>query len=95
MLVTNNQAVQKHPTKPVSTTELLMANIFTSSCIEATARKVGCSTGEMYRRMKRVGLIAGFILPGYEGLHTQSRDYVTDIVLSALNIWEAKQAKEL
>lgn len=45
-----------------------LQNIFTSSCIEAAARKVGCSTGEMYRRMKRVGLIAGFILPGYEGL---------------------------
>ncbi len=70
-------------------------NIFTSSCIEPAARKVGCSTGEMYRRMKRVGLIHGFIIPGYEGLHTQSRDYVTDIVLSALGIWEAKQAKAL
>ncbi len=56
---------------------------------------MGCSTGEMYRRMKRVGLIHGFIIPGYEGLHTQSREYVTDIVLSALGIWEAKQAKAL
>ena len=68
-----------------------LRNIFASSCVEATARRLGCSTGEMYRRMKRVGLIAGFILPGYEGLHTQSREYVTDIVLSALNIWETKQ----
>ena len=72
-----------------------LRNIFTSSCIEAAARKEGCSTGEMYRRMKRVGLIAGFIIPGYEGLHTQSRDYVTDIVLSALGIWEQKRAKAL
>lgn len=62
--------------------------IFASSCIEATAKKQGCSTGEMYRRMKRVGLIAGFVLPGYEGLHTQSREYVTDITLQALAIWE-------
>ena len=68
-----------------------LRNIFASSCVEATARRLGCSTSEMYRRMKRVGLIAGFILPGDEGLHTQSREYVTDIVLSALNIWETKQ----
>jgi len=26
MLVTNNQAVQKHPTKPVSTTERVMSS---------------------------------------------------------------------
>ena len=69
----------------------LLRNIFASSCVEAAARKVGCSTGEMYRRMKRVGLISGFIMPGYDGLHTQSRDYLTDITLQALDNWEKKQ----
>ena len=65
----------------------LLRNIFASSCVEAAARKVGCSTGEMYRRMN----ISGFIMPGYDGLHTQSRDYVTDITLQALDNWENKQ----
>lgn len=65
--------------------------IFVSSCVEAAAKKVGCSTGEMYRRMKRVGLIRGFIIPGYEALHTQSREHVTEDVLGALHIWEEKQ----
>lgn len=64
--------------------------IFAASCVVAAARKVGCSTGEMYRRMKRVGLIHGFIIPGYGALHTQSRDYVTDITLQALDNWEKK-----
>ena len=68
----------------------LLRNIFASSCVEAAARKVGCSTGEMYRRMKRVGLISGFILPGYEALHTQSREHVTEDVLGALHIREQK-----
>ena len=68
-----------------------LRNIFASSCIEAAARKLGCSTGEMYRRMKRVGLIHGFILPGYEALHSQSREHVTEDVLGALRIWEQKQ----
>ena len=69
-------------------------NIFASSCIEAAARKLGCSTGEMYRRMKRVGFIAGFILPGYEALHTQSRDHVTEDVIGALQVWEHKLGVE-
>ena len=42
--------------------------------------------------MKRVGLISGFILPGYEALHTQSREHVTEDVLGALHIWEQKCA---
>lgn len=67
-----------------------LRNIFASSCVEAAARKLGCSTGEIYRRMKRVGLIHGFILLGYETLHTQSREHVTEDVLGALNIWEQK-----
>ena len=67
-----------------------LRNIFASSCVEAAARKLGCSTGEIYRRMKRVGLIHGFILPGYEELHTQSREHVTEDVLGALQIWEQK-----
>ena len=41
--------------------------------------------------MKCVGLIHGFILPGYEAMHTQSREHVTEDVLGALQIWEQKQ----
>ena len=66
--------------------------IFTSSCIEAAARRRQVSTTEMYQRMKRVGLIEGFILKCYDGLHTQSREHVTEDVLGALDIWEAKKA---
>ena len=71
--------------------ELKYILIFAASCVEAAARKVGCSTGEMYHSMKRVGLISGFILPGYDVLHTQSREHVTEDVLGALRIWEEKQ----
>ena len=66
--------------------------IYASSCIESAARERNVSTTEMYQRMKRVGLIDGFILKCYEGLHTQSRQHVTEDVLGALDIWESKQA---
>lgn len=66
--------------------------IFASSCVESAARQRNISSTEMYRRMKNVGLIDGFILKCYDGLHTQSREHVTEDVLGALDIWEAKQA---
>jgi hypothetical protein len=66
--------------------------IFASSCIESAARKRNISTSDMYKRMKRVGLINGFILECYDGLHTQSREHVTEDVLGALDIWESKMA---
>ena len=69
--------------------------IFASSCVESAARKRNVSTSEMYLRMKRVGLIDNFILKCYDGLHTQSREHVTEDVLGALDIWEAKKAKRI
>lgn len=71
--------------KVINTMEELR-NIFVSSCIEAAAREVGCSTGEMYRQMKAVNLFNEFIYPCYGTLHTQSRQIVTEDVLAALRI---------
>lgn len=65
--------------------------IFVASCVESAARAENVSSSEMYRRMKRVGLIEGFIMRCYEGLHTQSREHVTEDVLGALAIWETKK----
>ena len=65
--------------------------IFAASCVESAARAEHVSSSEMYKRMKRVGLIEGFIMKCYEGLHTQSRQHVTEDVLGALAIWEAKK----
>ena len=70
-------------------TEQLM--IFVASCVESAARAENVSSAEMCRRMKRVGLIEGFIIKCYEGLHSQSRQHVTEDVLGALAIWEAKK----
>ena len=69
-----------------------LRNIFAASCIEAAAREVGCSTGEMYRRMKAVELFRDFIYPCYGTLHTQSRQIVTEDVLAALKIRQEKMA---
>lgn len=70
-------------------TEQMM--IFVASCVESAARAENVSSAEMYKRMKRVGLIEGFIIKCYESLHSQSRQHVTEDVLGALAIWEAKK----
>lgn len=70
-----------------------LQNIFTSSCVEAAARKANVSTTEMYRRMKAVDLFEQFIFPCYETLHTQSRYIVTEDVLEALKNRETHKAQ--
>jgi hypothetical protein len=57
--------------------------IFVSSCVESAARRRNVSTTEMYRRMKHVGLIDGFILKCYDGtlLYTFGDRYIVDDVV--------------
>lgn len=85
--VRNRNFMLKSTTK--RKTEQLM--IFVASCVESAARAENVSSSDMYRRMKRVGLIEGFIIKCYEGLHSQSRQHVTEDVLGALAIWESKK----
>ena len=70
--------------------DVQLRNIFASSCVEAAARRKQVTAVEMYQRMKRVELFRDVIYPCYDTLHTQSRDIVTEDVLEALRVREAK-----
>ena len=67
-----------------------LKNIFASSCVESLAKKMGITTSEAYQRMKKVELFQDLIYPCYDTLHTQSREIVTEDVLTALLIRENK-----
>lgn len=67
---------------------------FAASCVEAAAKQAGCSYKEMYKRMKRVGLINNYILRHYDTIHTESRENITENILECLDNWEAKQQKK-
>lgn len=67
---------------------------FAASCVEAAAKQVGCSYKEMYKRMKRVGLINNYILRHYDTIHTESRENITENILECLDNWEAKRQKK-
>ena len=71
-----------------------LRNIFASSCIEAVSRKLHLSSGETYKHMKRAELFRDLIYPCYEALHSQSREVVTDDIVHALQIREAKLKDE-
>lgn len=74
----------------LSETEIRLG--FAALCVEATARTIGCGYREMYDRLHRVGLIQQ-IAKQLNPLHTQSREYVVEDILSALTRLEAEQQK--
>lgn len=72
----------------ISHTQIVLA--FVSTCIEATARKLGVPYSEVFNRMKRLGMIEKYIYPNYETLHTESRDNIALDMIECMNQWEAK-----
>lgn len=72
-----------------SHTQIVLA--FVSTCIEATARKLGVPYSEVFNRMKRLGMIEKYIYPNYETLHTESRDNIALDMIECMNQWEKKQ----
>ena len=73
----------------ISHTQFVLA--FVSTCIEATARKLGVPYSEVFNRMKRLGMIEKYIYPNYETLHTESRDNIALDMIECMNQWEEKQ----
>ena len=69
-------------------TQVVMA--FVATCIESVARLLGVSYKDVYGRMKRVGLIENYILPGYEPLHSESRENIAQGIVDCLKEWEKK-----
>ena len=49
---------------------------------------------EVYRRMKRVNLIEGYILKHYEAIHAESRENITEDIAGCLLQWEKAEKQE-
>lgn len=61
---------------------------FVIFAIESTAQKIGISASMLYNRLEKVNLIRRYLIDGYDVLHTQSREYIVDTLLEALENWE-------
>lgn len=59
---------------------------FAVFCIENVAAKLGVDAERVYRAFtKKSDILNGYIVPEYEMLHTQSREYIVDELLDVMN----------
>lgn len=92
MTIFAGNEIEAMESKLIRPSEEELQNIFAASCIETTARRLGCSAREMYERMKAANLFSELIYPCYDTLHTQSHETVTDDILEALSVREKSKA---
>jgi hypothetical protein len=57
---------------------------FSVFCIENVAHQLGKSGAEVYQILKSSGLLHNYIIPSYEALHTQSKQYIVDEIITVL-----------
>ena len=72
--------------RKISKEQIVMA--FVATCIETTARHLGVSYQEVYKRMERVGMIDNYIVANYEPLHSESREVLAERMVECLINWE-------
>ena len=58
---------------------------FAVFCIENVAQQLQISAPEVYAAIaERSNLLAGYIIPNFEVLHTQSREYIVSDIIDAM-----------
>ena len=58
---------------------------FAVFCIENVAAKLGVDAGRVYQAFtEKSNILNGYIVPEYEVLHTQSREYIVDDLLDVM-----------
>ncbi len=53
-------------------------------CVENVAEKLGKTGTELFNILNSLGLLHSYIIPSYEALHTQSKQYIVDEIISVL-----------
>ena len=54
-------------------------------CIENVAEKLGVNAARVYQAFtEKSDILYGYIVPEYEMLHTQSREYIVDDILDVM-----------
>lgn len=57
---------------------------FVVFCIENIAVKLGVDAEQVYSALTEGDILNGYIVPEYEVLHTQSRDYIINDLLDVM-----------
>lgn len=51
---------------------------FVTYCIGNLARRLGLNARDVYQRLKTSGILADYIIPSYDVLHTFSKEYLME-----------------
>ncbi len=57
---------------------------FTVFCVENVAEKTGLTAPQVFNALNDSGLLQEYLIPAYESLHTQSKDYITDEIVAVM-----------
>lgn len=57
---------------------------FAVFCIENIAIRLEVNAGRVYRALEDSHILHGYIVPEYDVLHTQSKDYIVDDILMVI-----------
>lgn len=58
---------------------------FAVFCVENVAKKLGVNAEQVYQAFtEKSDILNGYIVPEYEVLHTQSREYIIDDLLDVM-----------
>lgn len=55
---------------------------FAVYCIGLLTSKLGLNQTEVYNRLKKSNILDGYIIKGYESLHTFDSEYIADDLIS-------------
>ncbi len=53
-------------------------------CIENVAEQLGKTGSEVFNMLNESGLLHSYLIPSYEALHTQSKQYIVNEIVSVL-----------
>ena len=62
---------------------------FVVFCIENLAKELDVNAETVYRILKESNIIEDYIVPGYEILHSQSKEYIVNVIMK----WIEKEYK--
>jgi hypothetical protein len=58
---------------------------FAVFCVENLAQRLGAAPEQVYAALtEKSDILGGYIVPEYEVLHTQSKDYILDDILEVM-----------
>ncbi len=57
---------------------------FTTYCVGNLAETLGMSAGKVYDLLRTSGILSDYILPGYDVLHTFSKDYIVEDLIACM-----------